>query len=86
MAFAGDYFAEGEGGAGGVGKNMYGDVKDFNWLRALRKSPNFAVVERPSAAGKDAVSASAEGARAATRCVESTAATMPEEDDSEDEL
>ncbi|KAL7468059.1 hypothetical protein ACHAXS_008286 [Conticribra weissflogii] len=26
------------------GKNMYWDVKDFNWLRTLKKSPNFEVI------------------------------------------
>ena len=31
-------------GSSGVGRNMYWDVKDFNWLRALRKSPNFTVI------------------------------------------
>ena len=44
MVFEGDYYLE-DGGGGGVGKNnMYWDVKDFNWLRTLRKSPNFVVV------------------------------------------
>jgi hypothetical protein len=45
MVFEGDYYSGDGGNNGGVGKNnMYWDVKDFNWLRALRKSPNFVVV------------------------------------------
>mmetsp|Transcript_17388 Transcript_17388/g.37878 ORF Transcript_17388/g.37878 Transcript_17388/m.37878 type:complete len:250 (+) Transcript_17388:231-980(+) len=31
---------------GVIGRNMFWDVKDFNWLRALRKSPNFVVITK----------------------------------------
>ena len=30
---------------------MFWDVKDFNWLRALKKSPNFEVVPLPTEGG-----------------------------------
>ena len=40
MVFAGDFYSSGVE----VGKNMFWDVKDFNWLRSLRKSPNFTVI------------------------------------------
>ena len=41
MVFEGNYYS---GDESGVGKNMFRDVKDFNWLRTLRKSPNFVVI------------------------------------------
>ncbi|KAL7538857.1 hypothetical protein ACHAXR_010410 [Thalassiosira sp. AJA248-18] len=42
-----------ESGGGGVGRNMFWDVKDFNWLRALRKSPNFVVITKSSVVGSE---------------------------------
>jgi len=46
MVFGGDYFYLDDDDNNGdvVEKNMYWDVKDFNWLRTLRESPNFVVV------------------------------------------
>jgi len=52
MVFGGDYFYLDDdydddinnNNSDVVEKNMYWDVKDFNWLRTLRKSPNFVVV------------------------------------------
>eukprot|EP00970_Alexandrium_tamarense_P003712 scaffold605_cov195-Alexandrium_tamarense.AAC.3 len=51
MVFEGNYYLDDgdgneDGGSGGAGRNMFWDVKDFNWLRALRKSPNFVVVTK----------------------------------------
>lgn len=40
IVFTGDFFKSNSN----IGRNMYWDVKDFNWLRSLRKSPNFTVV------------------------------------------
>ena len=39
--FAGDFYRT----ENFPGRNMYWDVKDFNWLRSLKKSPNFTVIE-----------------------------------------
>lgn len=48
ITFAGDYFRAGEE----VNRrNLFWDVKDFNWLRALKKSPNFEVVPLPTEGG-----------------------------------
>ena len=48
MVFGGDYYYldddDDNNNSDVVEKNMYWDVKDFNWLRTLRKSPNFVVV------------------------------------------
>ena len=78
----------GDGGGGGVGENMYWDVKDFNWLRTLRKSPNYAVVTsndncddddgKDDSKGDDAIEAHITAEMAPPR--------EEEEDDSEDEL
>ena len=68
MEFSGNYYSGGarEGGCNDdgacgngmdgavvVGRNMFWDVKDFNWLRAFRKSPNFVVVDVMSTADVD---------------------------------
>ena len=69
-----------------VGRNMYWDVKDFNWLRALRKSPNFVVVDTVVGT-KEAkiVSDTKNDVISMKNCSED--ATMVEvENDSEDEL
>eukprot|EP00956_Cyclotella_meneghiniana_P001231 scaffold1351_cov57-Cyclotella_meneghiniana.AAC.4 len=41
IVFAGDFYRT----ENCPGRNMYWDVKDFNWLRSLKKSPNFTVIE-----------------------------------------
>ena len=41
MVFAGNFYTN----TSQPGRNMYWDVKDFKWLRSLRKSPNFTVIE-----------------------------------------
>ena len=68
MEFSGNYYSGGarEGGCNDdgacgngmdgavvVGRNMFWDVKDFNWLRAFRKSPNLVVVDFMSTADVD---------------------------------
>lgn len=48
ITFAGDYCRASEV----VNRrNLFWDVKDFNWLRALKKSPNFEVVPLPNEGG-----------------------------------
>ena len=104
IKFVGDYYSDGEkktmnenddGAAQSiVGRNMYWDVKDFNWLRALRKSPNFVVVPMSSSDGDDKVVESRDtmsrtrNATADSQMQESVkpAVTEEEEEDSEDEL
>jgi len=59
MVFDGDYFDDDcdtnsnsnsnlTNNAESPRKNMFWDVKDFNWLRTLKKSPNFEVIARGS--------------------------------------
>eukprot|EP00985_Skeletonema_marinoi_P019994 scaffold11655_cov133-Skeletonema_marinoi.AAC.9 len=76
MVFEGDYYS---GDGSGVGKNMYWDVKDFNWLRTLRKSPNFVVVAASDEGGglKEEGRVSGE---------EGVGVLQEEDEDSEDEL
>jgi hypothetical protein len=38
-----------------VGRNMFWDIKDFNWLHALQKSPNFATVDMSTANADEAI-------------------------------
>ena len=103
IKFVGDYYSldedekktmneNDETAQGLVGRNMYWDVKDFNWLRALRKSPNFVVVPMSPSDGGDKVIESKEKSGSAT-AVDSPmqvsvkpAVTEEEEEDSEDEL
>jgi hypothetical protein len=105
MEFSGNYYSGGarEGGYdrgacgngmdGAVvvpGRNMFWDVKDFNWLRALRNSPNFVVLDTSTADVDEAVCK--DGPLPNTTGIVSvkeradlnTSAT--EEEDSEDEL
>ncbi len=63
IEFLGDYYIGGARGGGYdhgacgkgmdraviVGRNMFWDVKDFNWLSILQKSPNFVVVDTSTA-------------------------------------
>lgn len=91
MAFGGDYYLDHvAGSAAGPDRNMFWDVKDFNWLRALRKSPNFVVIEKPAKMPKDSGSTD-EGSmrngeeRCAPKPVEQ-AEVQKGDDDSEDEL
>ena len=79
MVFEGDYYSG--AGNGGVGKNMYWDVKDFNWLRTLRKSPNFVVV-----ASKEEESGLKGGEQGVRAKVSDQMPSQEEEEDSEDEL
>ena len=56
MVFEGGYYTgttmhhanDNDDDGGPIGRNMFWDVKDFNWLRALRKSPNFEVITTSS--------------------------------------
>ena len=74
----------------GVGRNMYWDVKDFNWLRALRKSPNFTVIPiKKSYAGLERSDEAAKKMSKNDNDDEKQAVIVPhalEEEDSEDEL
>jgi hypothetical protein len=77
-------------GSSGVGRNMYWDVKDFNWLRALRKSPNFTVIPiKKSYAGLERSDEAAKKMSKNDNDDEKQAVIEPpteEEEDSEDEL
>ncbi len=103
MVFEGNYYAgddtnksSGGGGSNSVEeKNMYWDVKDFNWLRTLRKSPNFVVVTTDGSSGeevdggKDETIVSDEEGVGRTMSVSVQDDTLPlqeEEEDSDDEL
>jgi hypothetical protein len=76
---------EASDGAVVVGRNMYWDVKDFNWLRALRKSPNFVVVDQVVATKEVKVVSDSKDVIPMKTCAE-VAITIEEVDDSEDEL
>lgn len=79
MVFEGDYYSNEEG------NNLYWDVKDFNWLRTLRKSPNFVVIK--SDATKEGTEDEAVVSEQKSRPeVSFTKAALAEEEDSEDEL
>jgi len=83
MVFEGDYYLDFE-----EGNNLYWDVKDFNWLRTLRKSPNFVVVSDTKESADEKVEAESE--RKSEPVVSSIEAASTEEEeeeeDSEDEL
>ena len=105
MEFSGNYYSGGarEGGCNDgacgngmdgavvVGRNMFWDVKDFNWLRALRKSPNFVVVDNMSTADVDEAVCmdgplpNTTGIVPVEECAD-LATSATEEEDSEDEL
>jgi len=69
-----------------VGRNMYWDVKDFNWLRALRKSPNFVVVDMVVATKEKKPALDTKDVLPMDTFAEVATTTVDEEDDSEDEL
>lgn len=69
-----------------VGRNMYWDVKDFNWLRALRKSPNFVVVDMVVATKEKKPALDTKDVLPTDTFAEVATTTVDEEDDSEDEL
>ena len=87
--------ADGVGGGGGR-RNMYWDVKDFNWLRALRKSPNFVVIEKKHqqqqlevvGRGGEGVDGIAQETCSVGNAADESSRVLMEvaEDDSEDEL
>jgi hypothetical protein len=76
------------GGCGGVGENMYWDVKDFNWLRTLRKSPNYTVVvtDNDNCNDDDGKDDSKGEHTVEANIVEMAPSREEEEGDSEDEL
>ena len=84
------YGGYGSSSSSGVGRNMYWDVKDFNWLRALRKSPNFTVIPiKKSYAGLERSDEAAKKMSKNDDDDEKQAVIEPpteEEEDSEDEL
>jgi len=82
MVFEGDYYLDNDGtdGSCGVGSNLYWDVKDFNWLRTLRKSPNFVVVSDTKESAEAVVS------KQKSEPVVSSVEAASAEEDSEDEL
>ena len=88
ITFSGDYFRAGEA----VNRrNLFWDVKDFNWLRALKKSPNFEVFPLPGEGG-DAEEGTAKVRGVATAAIGGEGVGMGDgggddiEEDSEDEL
>jgi hypothetical protein len=97
IVFEGNYHCVGEkdavnnvvsSGVGEVGRNMFWDVKDFLWLRALRKSPNFTVITKSNGkqemGGGEMLSLANDDNCVSNRAVPET---LPEgEHDSEDEL
>ncbi|KAL3816487.1 hypothetical protein ACHAXA_005843 [Cyclostephanos tholiformis] len=106
MEFSGNYYRSGRGAEGGgsgeyvpgdgvdgpmiVGRNMFWDVKDFNWLRALRQSPNFVVVAMSTANDDEAVCIEAPVANTidivpSEGCADLSSSII-EGEDSEDEL
>ena len=91
IVFEGNYYLGDEKSCGDAGKNMYWDVKDFNWLRTLRKSPNFVVVVADSNEGgglKEEKLVSGEEGVGASVCVQDNGKvpSQEEEEDSDDEL
>ena len=80
MVFEGNYYSNEEG------NNLYWDVKDFNWLRTLRKSPNFVVVSDTKESGEEKVEAVSEKKLTPEVSSAAEATLAEEEEDSEDEL
>ena len=85
IVFAGDFYSSGEPN-GQPGRNMYWDVKDFNWLRCLRKSPNFTVVEMSNEGGAGGNGGTVVPEVDTNRGQEEMDAPVATEEDSEDEL
>ncbi|KAL7489341.1 hypothetical protein ACHAW6_014927 [Cyclotella cf. meneghiniana] len=86
MVFAGDFYQRGsEEPDRQLGRNMYWDVKDFNWLRSLRKSPNFVVVDDEKGV-KNADDDSKVSEVVDRDAREDDVISAVEEEDSEDEL
>jgi hypothetical protein len=94
IEFSGNYYSGGAREGGGnddgavvVGRNMFWDVKDFNWLRALRKSPNFVVVDNMSTAdADDAVCMDGPLSNISVEECADQGTSATEEEDSDDEL
>lgn len=86
MTFAGDFYTNDNQ----PGRNMYWDVKDFNWLRSLRKSPNFTVIEESSEMRDEVLGADAaiseNGVNGIQAQIENEENAAEIEEDSEDEL
>ena len=82
MVFEGDYYLHNE-----EGNNLYWDVKDFNWLRTLRKSPNFVVIKPDTKeSDEEKVQAVSEMKSELEVSTVEAATSAEEEEDSEDEL
>lgn len=79
--------ATGGKGGGEEGRNVYWDMKDFNTLRTLHKSPNFVVIAEPSSGGQKTEEGAVEGVCDGLQIQTFTAGAQSlEEEDSEDEL
>ncbi|KAL7458017.1 hypothetical protein ACHAWC_009524 [Mediolabrus comicus] len=88
IVFDGSYYClEMDESSGGEGENMYWDVKDFNWLRTLRKSPNYTVVTGNDHCDDDDGKDDSKGEHTVeANIVEMAPSREEEEGDSEDEL
>ena len=88
IVFAGNFYESGSQ----VGRNMYWDVKDFNWLRSLRSSPNFSVVETIESDAStmnetlEVIKSNRSDINASYITTCDTPNTADDDDDSEDEL
>ena len=87
IVFAGDFYQT----ENCAGRNMYWDVKDFNWLRSLKKSPNFTVIEiRKDRESGDVDTSHGEASKLSDNNTKNDADTdnkpSVHEEDSEDEL
>jgi len=80
MVFEGDYYSNEEG------NNLYWDVKDFNWLRTLRKSPNFVVIKSDTDTKEGTKGEAVSDQKLVPEVSSVEAAKAEEEEDSEDEL
>lgn len=69
-----------------IGRNMFWDVKDFNWLRATRKSPNFVVVDGGAAGKEENTVLDTNIVIPVEKCAEMSTTMEEPDDDTEDEL
>lgn len=81
MVFAGDFYTS----SSEPGRNMFWDVKDFKWLRSLRKSPNFTVIEHNAHDDSGAVG-SENASNTVNKEIDSKKHYVEVDEDSEDEL